>query len=126
MAEPISLTVVSLIAGGFLAEAGSGTWRTATRVTDFLRRKFGRDQAAIEALQECEEAPSDESVRNNLRAVLDRYLDGDSQFQEALLSTLEAEGYSRDEVQNNRIAVSDNANVGKIVQIKSVQGDVSF
>ncbi|MFE6651675.1 hypothetical protein ACFVLG_06415 [Streptomyces rochei] len=58
--------------------------------------------------------------------MLDRYLDGDSQFQEALLSTLEAEGYSRDEVQNNRIAVSDNANVGKIVQIKSVQGDVSF
>ncbi|WP_159056620.1 hypothetical protein [Streptomyces yokosukanensis] len=58
--------------------------------------------------------------------MLDRYLDGDSQFQEALLSTLEAEGYSRDEVQNNRIAVSDNANVGKIVQIKSVRGDVSF
>ncbi|MEU2595777.1 hypothetical protein ABZ669_00505 [Streptomyces hirsutus] len=126
MAEPVSLTVVSLIAGGFLAEAGSGTWRSATRIANFLRRKFGSDQTAVGALQQCEEAPTDESTRSNLRAVIDRYLDGDSQFREDLLSTLESEGYSRDEVQNNRVAVSDHANVGKIVQIKSVQGDVSF
>ena len=126
MADPISLTVASLLAGGFIAEAGSATWRTTTRIAEFLRRKFRGDQPALNALQRCEDEPSSTSVQDDLRSTLDRYLNSDSQFRSELLSVLESQGYSQNDVLNNRVTVTDQANVGKIVQIKSVQGDVSF
>jgi hypothetical protein len=126
MADPISLTVATLLAGGYLAEAGSGAWRTTTRITAFLRNKFGRDQQALEALQRHEDDPTSASAQADLRTTLDRYLDSDSEFRDQLLSVLESQGYSQNEVMNSRVTVADQANVGKIVQIKDVQGDVSF
>ncbi|MCX4981491.1 hypothetical protein [Streptomyces sp. NBC_00572] len=126
MAEPISLAVASLVAGGFLAEAGSGAWRTATRLAAFLRGKFGTDQEAVEVLEQCEVEPSNEAARNRLLSAIESYLGSDSAFRDELLSTLESEGYARDDVVNDRISISGHANVGKVVQIKTVQGDVSF
>lgn len=126
MTEPISLTVASLLAGGFLAEAGSGAWRTATRIAAFLRDKFASDQSAIDALEECERDPSSATTRNDLRSVLDLYVTRDQEFHDQLLSTLKSEGSDANDVLNTQVAVTDQAQVGKIVQIKSVQGDVSF
>ncbi|WP_433857971.1 hypothetical protein [Streptomyces kronopolitis] len=126
MTDPISLTVATLLAGGYLAEAGSGAWRTTTRIAAFLRNKFVRDQQALDVLQRCEDDPSNALTQADVRSVLDRYLDSDSGFRDQLLSVLESQGYSQNEVMNNRVTVTDQANVGKIVQIKDVQGDVSF
>ncbi|MFD8611332.1 hypothetical protein [Streptomyces sp. NPDC059631] len=120
------MTVASLLAGGFLTEAGSGAWRTTARITAFLRRRFGGDQQALDALQQCENNPSDALAQQALRTALDRHLEEDDNFRSELLAALEAQGYSRDAVLNNRVTVTDQANVGKIVQIERVQGDVSF
>ncbi|MBZ6227883.1 hypothetical protein [Streptomyces olivaceus] len=126
MADPISLTAATLLAGGYLAEAGSEAWRTTTRIVAFLRNKFGRDQQALDALQRCEDDPSSTSAQADVRTALDRYLDTDPGFRSELLSVLESQGYSQKEVLNNQVTVTDQANVGKIVTIKDVQGDVSF
>ncbi|WP_151478936.1 hypothetical protein [Streptomyces albicerus] len=126
MTDPISLTVATLLAGGYLAEAGSEAWRTTTRIAAFLRNKFGRDQQALDALQRCEADPSNALAQADVRSALDRYLDSDSGFHDQLLSILKSQGYSQNEVMNSRVNVTDQASVGKIVQIKDVQGDVSF
>ncbi|MFJ4697475.1 hypothetical protein [Streptomyces sp. AM 3-1-1] len=126
MTDPISLTIATLLAGGYLTEAGSGAWRTTTRIVAFLRNKFGQDQQALDALQRCEDDPSSASAQADVRSALDRYLDTDPDFRSELLSVLESQGCSQKEVLNNQVTVTDQANVGKIVTIKDVQGDVSF
>lgn len=123
--DPISLTVATLVAGGFLAEAGSGAWRTSTRMADFLRRKFGGDQVAISALQGCEASPSDEASRGDLSLAVDRHLVSNSDFRDELLNLLAKEGHPQS-ANNGGITVTDQANVGKAVQINRVQGDVTF
>ncbi|WP_449484124.1 hypothetical protein [Streptomyces avidinii] len=120
------MTVASLVVGGFLAEAGSEVWRASGRVVEFLRRKFGGDQAAVSALQECQEDPSSEASRGTLAEAIDRHLQGDVSFRDELLALLESEGGSQAGVVNSGIVVTDQANVGKAVQISRVQGDVSF
>ncbi|MFJ7629761.1 hypothetical protein ACIQZN_25010 [Streptomyces sp. NPDC097595] len=95
-------------------------------MSEFLRQKFAGDQAAVRTLEQIAETPSAEGAQSDLRLAIDRHLESDPKFREELLAALASEGYERDDVLNARITVSDRANVGKIVQIKSVQGDVSF
>jgi hypothetical protein len=126
--DPVSITVAALLAktlDQFAGEAGKGAWSGIGRLVGLIRSHFADDNAAEAALAQVEATPASPEGAENLAQALDRHAAEDPAFREALRA------YIREAQQDPATAsfvteISGNAQVGKLVNIDRVDGDVSF
>jgi len=126
--DPISITAAALVATAlqaFATEAGQGAWSGLSRLVKLIRAKLAGDEAGNKALDQVQANPADEARTRDLAAAIDRHASADASFRESLAGLLrEAQG---DPIIGQFVTtVSGNAQVGKIVNIRDVTGNVSF
>jgi len=126
--DPISITAAALVATAlqaFATEAGQGAWSGLSRLVKLIRAKLAGDKAGNKALDQVQANPADEARTRDLAAAIDRHASADASFRESLAGLLrEAQG---DPIIGQFVTtVSGNAQVGKIVNIRDVTGNVSF
>jgi ApbE superfamily uncharacterized protein (UPF0280 family) len=126
--DPISVTAAALIVkvlDQFAADAGKHAWSGFTKLMNLVRQKFSGDPTATTALAAAQAAPADQQRVDELTASIDKYVRDDPQFKSAL-AELVKEAESDPTIGEFVTEVSGNAQVGKIVNINEVKGDVSF
>ncbi|MGW4364107.1 hypothetical protein ACWEKT_00560 [Nocardia takedensis] len=126
--DPISITAAALIVKAldeFATEAGRRTWAGLGKLVTLIRSKFSGDEEATASLAEAQAAPADPAAAEALAASIDRHVQTDPGFHAAVSELLrDAEG---DPLVGSIVTkVSGNAQVGKLVNITEVHGDVSF
>ncbi len=126
--DPLSITAAALVVKAleeFATEAGKGTWGLLGKLVETVRAKFAGDDPACEALAEVQDAPADTDRAQALARHLDRHASEDDRFRAALADLVgQAE---RDPAIGRFVTrISGSARVGKVVNIQSVHGDVSF
>jgi LDH2 family malate/lactate/ureidoglycolate dehydrogenase len=126
--DPISLTAAALVATAvqaFATEAGQSAWSGLSRLVKLIRTKLVGDDAGNRALEEVQANPGDEIRTRELASAIDRHVGADASFREQLAQLLR-EAQADPIVGQFVTTVSGNAQVGKIVNIRDVTGNVSF
>lgn len=126
--DPISITAAALVAKAldeFATEAGRRTWAGLGKLVALVRSRFTGDGDAAATLTEAEDAPGDQERVDALAASIDRHLSADPGFH-AAVSELVREAEGDPMVGTFVTKVSGNAQVGKVVNISEVHGNVSF
>lgn len=126
--DPISITAAALVAAAlqaFATEAGQGAWSGLSRLVKLIRTKLAGDEAGSTALEQVQANPADEARTRELAAAIDRHVGADASFRESLAGLLR-EAQQDPIVGQFVTTVSGNAQVGKIVNVRDVTGNVSF
>jgi hypothetical protein len=126
--DPISLTAAALVTAAlqaFATEAGQGAWSGLNRLVKLIRTKLAGDDAGSRALEEAEANPGDEVRTRELAVAINRHASTDASFREHLGELLR-DAQADPIVGQFVTTVSGNAEVGKIVNIRDVTGNVSF
>jgi hypothetical protein len=126
--DPISLTAAALVTAAlqaFATEAGQGAWSGLNRLVKLIRTKLAGDDAGSRALEEAEANPGDEVRTRELAVAINRHASTDASFREQLGELLR-DAQADPIVGQFVTTVSGNAEVGKIVNIRDVTGNVSF
>ena len=126
--DPISITAAALVATAlqaFATQAGQGAWSGLSRLVNLIRAKLAGDEAGNKALDQVQASPADEARTRELAAAIDRHASADASFRESLAGLLR-EAQADPIIGQFVTTVSGNAEVGKIVNIGDVTGNVSF
>jgi hypothetical protein len=129
MLDPLALTAATLLTTraleGLGGEAGKSAWLGVQRLARAVREKLANDPDGESVLEHARTIPQDQALILRLAQVLDRHLSEDTAFHATLT------GFVAD-MRRNPVAgqfvtqISDSAQVGKVVQIGNVEGDVTF
>ena len=106
-------------------KAGDSLWRAVTRIYDALRAHFIHDRPVLRALERVQGQPHDPEAAKDLAGQLQSRLARDPSFAGDLAALVE-ELSSIPESAQFLTVVQGNAHVGKITNIGSVEGDISF
>jgi hypothetical protein len=129
MGDPLSMWMATLVASkaaeGFGAHLGGDTASALERLVASVRGRLRGNARAEGALARVEEQPRERGRIVALAELLDELLGGDRQFQDEMAELVRLvradEGLARILVQ-----ITGNAQVGKVVNIDEVHGDVIF
>ncbi|SNY76860.1 hypothetical protein SAMN04244553_0842 [Nocardia amikacinitolerans] len=126
--DPISITAAALVVKAldeFATETGRRTWAGLGKLVELIRSKFAGDDEAAATLAEAEGVPADPERVDALASSIDRHVQTDPAFRAAVTELVRtAEG---DPMVGSIVTkVSGSAQVGKLVNISEVRGDVSF
>jgi hypothetical protein len=129
MVDPITITVATLLASKAVealgGKVGEGLWAGIGRLAGLVREKLGGDSAGAAALERLEANPQDRTAVERLAGELDRHAAADPDFHQQLTALVEEA--RRDPKAGQFVTnVYGNAQVGKLVNIGDVQGNVSF
>lgn len=126
--DPISITAAALVAKAldeFATEAGKRAWAGLGKLVALVKSKFTGDDEAAATLAGAEDTAGDQARVDALAASIDRHVSADPAFH-AAVSKLVREAEGDPMVGTFVTKISGNAQVGKVVNISDVHGDVSF
>ena len=126
MADPFAVATAALFANQVAAslgnETGKGLW---AGLDSLVRRKLKPELKGKTALARVETAPQDEAAVRALAELLEIHFSSDNAFREEIVQLLT--NFPRRSSAGELVAVAlGDAKVGKITQIKTVKGNVSF
>ncbi|MFF5155519.1 hypothetical protein ACFY3N_04470 [Streptomyces sp. NPDC000348] len=127
--EPLALTIAVLLAKGAVEQtgalAGGAICTLAGKLMKLVGKRFTGDPDASRALDSARRHPEDPREVGVLASHLERHLRDDGEFARVLQDALAA-AKQDPETRQVVMTVQDNASVGKMTTIGTVQGDVSF
>ncbi|WP_420076905.1 hypothetical protein ACOAKG_27130 [Streptomyces sp. JL3001] len=126
--EAVAMATAALIAQGFLSEAGRATWDGMGRMMEVVRSKFSRNQEAQAALVAVERGPGDSDAQRLLAAQIMAESSEDLSFR-TRLETLVNEAQENPSMAPIVARIVNDyrgANIGKLVNIDTVNGDLNF
>jgi vacuolar-type H+-ATPase catalytic subunit A/Vma1 len=106
-------------------QVGQGAWEGMSRLIRIIREKLGGESLGQEALDQVETAPDDQRKVEALAAVLQSHAAESPSFHRELAG-LVAEAQHEPSLGRFVTEISGNARVGKLTNIDTVHGDVSF
>jgi gamma-glutamyl phosphate reductase len=128
VADPITITAASLVAKAaqdVVGEATKSAWAGLGRLVRLVREKLKSASSGEEALSLVEAEPSDPNHISDLISVLDPLVCGDPEFYQALVALIS--DLSKHQAIGRFVTeIHDQARVGKVVNIDTIHGDVSF
>lgn len=107
----------------FAREGGRATWERLRELLGSVRRTLSGDARGAAILAAAESEPQDESAVEDLAEELQERARGDESFASTLAELVRA---SHENPRTSHIAVDGQAQVGKIVTMGNVQGNVTF
>lgn len=126
--DPISITVAALVVKAldqFATDAGKHAWSGLTKLVDVVKSRFAGDEPANAALDSARATPDDEGSVRALANAVDRYVREDPQFR-STVTELARRAEADPMIGTFVVEVRDNAQIGKLVNITEVHGDVNF
>ncbi|MYR38302.1 hypothetical protein GTX14_20170 [Streptomyces sp. SID4944] len=123
----LAMASATIIAQGFLGEAGKNAWDGAGRLLSAVRSRFRGDPQMATALTRVEENPEDSDAVDALAVMLAAIAERDSQFHDYIAEVVEEvrrNGNMPQVVKNYDDFRS--ANIGKIVNVETVNGNLNF
>jgi hypothetical protein len=125
--EAVAMATAALVGQGFLSEAGRATWDGMGRMMTVIRSRFSRSQEAQSALIAVENNPTSTDAQRILASRIMAALSQDSAFLaqlESLVTDAQEDPATASIVANN---INDyrGANIGKLVNIETVNGDLN-
>ncbi|WP_200741098.1 hypothetical protein [Streptomyces sp. MBT60] len=123
----LAIASATIIAQGFLGEAGKNSWDGAARLLSAVRNRFRGDQNMTAALTRVEGNPGDSEAVNILAIALAATAERDEQFRQIIGTAVEEARQDRNAPQAVR-NYSDfrDANIEKVVNIDTVHGNLNF
>jgi|SRR5580658_350719 hypothetical protein len=129
MIDPFAAGVAALIAAkavaGFGEQLGNDTASSLERLIASVRRRFRGDAHAEQALERVDDEPGDRAATAELATVLDQYMQADEGFRADIAELLRTTRPNQ-ELSQFLVQITGNAEVGKIVNIGEVHGNLSF
>lgn len=127
--DPLAVTAATLVAKwateGLVKEAAKSTWAALQKVYDAVRSRFATEEQAIVVLHALETDPKSEDRIAQLAELIDARLKIDHVFGNELRDLIDEA--SRDHIAASFVTqVMDNAQVGKVANITTVHGNVTF
>jgi hypothetical protein len=110
---------------GVAGNAAQGVWDGFGRLVGIIREKLGGEARGQEVLEQVTTAPDDQRRVAQLAAVLESHAAESPDFHRAL-AELVTEAQREPSLGRFVTEVSGNARVGKLTNIDTVHGDVSF
>ncbi|MGW6641307.1 hypothetical protein [Streptomyces iakyrus] len=107
----------------FARESGRATWERMRELLQSVRRTLSGDAGGTAALAAAEADPQNETALVNLTGELQQMALEDESFASTLAEIIRA---SREDPRANHITVEGQAQVGKIVSMGNIQGNVTF
>ncbi|MET7569326.1 hypothetical protein ABZT04_12580 [Streptomyces sp. NPDC005492] len=107
----------------FARESGKATWERVRELLQSVRRRLSEDTRGTAALAAAESDPQNESVLEDLAGELQQRAREDESFASILAEITRT---SRENPGVGNITVEGQAQVGKIVSMGNVHGDVTF
>ncbi|WP_146104101.1 hypothetical protein [Nonomuraea solani] len=124
----LASAAAALIAQGFLSEAGASTWASVERMVVTIRDRFTGESSAQAALERVQAQPEDEASVDQLAIQVARAMQSDTDFADMVKDFVECEG--RDPRGSQVISRVYNdykgAQIGKVVNVETVHGDMNF
>jgi hypothetical protein len=127
-ADPVMITAAALVAKGFetaAGEAGRSAWTGMGRLLGLVRNKLRGDRQGQQALASVETAPANQASVETLAEIIASHATKDHQFRE-MLRELVVDAEQHPTIGRFVVEVSEQAKIGKLVNIDTVHGDVSF
>ena len=127
-ADPVMITAAALVAKGFetvAGEAGRSAWTGMGRLLGLVRNKLRADPQGQHALASVEADPANQASVQALAEVIASHGTKDQRFHE-MLRELVADAGQHPTIGRFVVQVSEQAKIGKLVNIDTVHGDVSF
>lgn len=125
--DPIAITSASVIAQGFLGEAGRSAWSGVERMISTVRDRFSGNQEATATIASVEQDPNNTEAINALALLIESGIARDMQFRQLMAAFVEeaqAQGGMPNQVRNYTDFRS--AHIEKAVNIDTVNGDLNF
>ncbi|MEU8361475.1 hypothetical protein AB0C27_36215 [Nonomuraea sp. NPDC048882] len=124
----LASAAAALVAQGFLSEAGASTWVSVERMVASLRARFTGESSAQAALERVQAQPEDETSVDQLAIHVARAMKSDTHFADAVKEFVESEGQDPRGSQVISRVYNDyrNAQIGKVVNVETVHGDMNF
>lgn len=127
--DPLSLTVAALltkVATTVGAGAGDAAVAALKRLSHAVRVRLARRRDGTQVLDAAEAQPDDDAGTQQLAAALDTEIGADPGFAEVLRALVEEARAADPSIAKFITRVEAGAQVGKIVNIDTVQGDVNI
>jgi hypothetical protein len=129
MADPITVTMLALVASKALegagGEAGKSAWSGLGRLASVVRRKLSRNRAAEGQLDRVTSGIGTPDDRALLAAIIEDHIRTDAAFREELLSVI-ADAQRDTAAPQFLTTIANGGKVDKIANIGHVQGNVEF
>ncbi|MFI7114481.1 hypothetical protein ACIBK9_49790 [Nonomuraea sp. NPDC050227] len=129
MIDPVFLTAATLflskLIDGVTGEMGRETWNGMKRLVELVRDRLSGDDSAQEVISGVEAGNDVPEAARSLAEVLDRHAASDPAFRRTLAELI-GEGMADPAAGRMVTQIYGNAEVGKVVTIGTVTGDVSF
>ena len=127
--EPLSLTVATLLATkageAFGSETAKRAWSLLRRLAEAVQRKLSGDPEAEDKLAELEAQPGDDEKVQAVAGTIGAHAGADPAFKEEL-EALVAEARDDPDLGRFVTTITGNASVGKVTNIGTVHGNVTF
>jgi len=117
----------ALMAQSFLADAGSSAWEGAVRLLNAMRTKIAGNAPAELSLRQVEQNPQSQDAVDSLAVWIASSMREDADFLSEITSLIrEAESGSAAPVVARTYNNYQGAEIGKVVSIETVTGDLNF
>ena len=127
--EPVSIAAATLVAKWVVekvADKGAElAWSGLKKLYDAIQSSLASDVHSVEVLERLEQKPTSDARTQELAEVLDERIKADPSFAQELRRLVQEAG-SEPATSSFVTQVMDNAKVGKITNIDTVRGSVSF
>ncbi|MFJ3655497.1 hypothetical protein ACIPPR_19615 [Streptomyces nigra] len=123
----LAMASATIIAQGFLGEAGKNAWDGGRRFLTVIRGRFRGNGEVSTALARVEEDPTNSEAVDTLALLLASAAERDAQFRDFIAEAVaeaRRDGSAPQAVRN----YSDfrNASIGKVVNVDTVNGNLNF